>query len=252
MPDYFCCAWCLIPSASSVTPCTNCGSAAMPIVVHSKLALPEFTRLNADLDRHGEHRAKLIDRWIHTFFLSAQALIDRERQPSVADVALFWIKLHGVVAELPQTTKNLHGMFESMPPAELAEFSTRSPHAAKCIALSMVVQRCVVALRDLLTPDEHIYAEWRRHQEVHLHQTAYMLQLRDKGQALKDAFEVKALGRPIAVDEQWAAIARIAAQHGGADTAVAIAFARKLGPSSIALSLAQSEFTAVAGLPMSP
>src|SRR5262249_52257690 len=152
----------------------------------------------------------------------------RARTISVPEVAYFWIKLRGVLVDLPEHLQATASLFESITSDQMAAYRQASPQYCESVERALAVRQRALDVRAALSRDEHIYAEWSRNREAHIKQRAYTLQPKNKLRELKDAFEVSSLGERIGVDEQWEAIRRVMRQCGGNDRRVAIALARKL------------------------
>lgn len=118
------------------------------------------------------------------------------------------------------------------------------------------VHGALLALRGNLTKSEQIYAQWARNREAHVKTNAYRLQAKDKGKALQDGVEIRALKVHATVEEHWRAIDELLTQHAGctrygfdprADTKVAAAIAQKIQTAVKELASAQLRCMEVAG-----
>lgn len=246
---YKCCPFCFhVYDPLALPPCPECGSSDAPTAMHSKLGRDDQARMLADVQRHGEHRAALSNRWIVSLEASVQRLTAHQ-EISDADVVMFWLKLHGALVDLPDAFSGVAWAFSEAPQL-LVTLQQTDPYRASIITAALAVRESARRLPTALDRDELIYVEWSRNREAHLYQNAYELRLSGKGTKLKDAFDVKVLGAPVSVADQWAAIGRVYARCGRSDLGVAVACARKVRANVQDLALRQAHYHTLASVPI--
>lgn len=223
------CPKCLTVRGAPSCPCDRCGSQRDQILLANPRGLPlgEISRLLEDMSKHAELDVLLADRWISSLQNQSKALLRGGASP---EASLFWIRLHGAIAELPLTFVKSAELLSHAPPSLFQQMhSTASgSHAATTLGLRWRVHMAATELASPLDENELIYLEWRRHVEAHLLQGAYRLRLRVGKNALLETLEIKVLGIRKSTVEIWEAIRMVQQKSGVDDRQVAEHFARKL------------------------
>jgi hypothetical protein len=135
-------------------------------------------------------------------------------------MALFWVRLHGVLVDLRSEMLGLFQFLGVDPPSHV-------PNAGSLLELAIENSRRIEGVRQSLTEDELIYADYRRHTESHPTQSAYNVRWSKKGGMVVDRHRVHSLDREFSVAELDEAVRRVLAAHAN-EPAIAVALARKL------------------------
>lgn len=225
MSDFVACRQCLYVEDHQVSSCARCSYSGpfVPMQNTRGLTLEDMRRQGRSVADSAEQRAAQKKRWIMSF---ASCMQEFEKHPTVPEpvVALFWIKLYGILTELPDDFRSS----EVFAPLTSAEIAALGPRARMVYEWHRVTRPALDRMRAKLSEDMCVYIEWRRHVECHFEQSSYRVQLKGKpggDRSLKGASEAKLLGRNVEVEERWEAIRRLYAEHGD-DHAVARATAQ--------------------------
>jgi hypothetical protein len=133
---------------------------------------------------------------------------------------MFWVRLHGVLADLRSDWLALFRSVEVDP-------STFVPNPRSLLALAVTTFRCIEAIRLAFTEDELVYADYRRHTEGHPTQKSYDVRWSQRGGVVVDKKGMPSLGRELTVQELDTAVRRVLKAHSG-EPAIAIAFAKRI------------------------
>lgn len=120
-------------------------------------------------------------------------------RPSPSDLPLFWIRLHGMLAE--------------MAPTPWAPYPPENEIQRRLVALDAETRKRYDAIRAAVTDDEIIYVDYRRTLEAHCYANSYFLRSKGKGEAvrlIRSRF-VTALDRECPLTEIRDAIGRVGA-----------------------------------------
>lgn len=189
----------------------------------------------------GDRIAHLKRRWIVTFGQCMQAFHSGNAVPE-ATVALFWVRLWGIVVELPKNMQISGDFFAAVPDDDPTMLSPVMRAIANWHRRS---KTAIDGIRSALSDDMLLYLEWRRHVECHMEQSAFMVQLNGKPDAWKSAktrSTFKTVGREVGVQECWDALERVSKQYGDDnDHRVAQAFSAAVGAPGLELVQAWTE-----------
>jgi hypothetical protein len=164
--------------------------------------------------------ARLKRQWIESFWELVQAL--HHETPPGPFLGMFWIRLHGVLCDLRSEWLKLFQSVGVNP-------ATHVPNNASLLEIALSSFRAMEAIRQALSEDELIYADYRRHTECHPTQSSYDVRWSQRAGGILERHGVPALGREYTVTELDAAIRRVLAAH-PTEAAIAVAFARRIQP----------------------
>jgi hypothetical protein len=168
--------------------------------------------------------------WVENLHHTVSRLVAGDSPDDFALRVVLYLRLHGLFVDFPKSNARIisaMGVGES-PPGSVA---------AKLRAVLDAIER----MRSELTEDEQLYAEYRRHVDGHLWQSAYEPQWPAGAKAPSTAFASKytAAQYPFAdVEKRIAAVLR----RYRSESAIASDFARRLGPHTARLLTAMTEF----------
>lgn len=225
------CQRCMTPHEGVPAECEQCGLRGrwVPTQHTQGMTLADLRRFAKCNASTANRTAVIAARWVASFFVYTAELDDPRAEISDEVLGLFWVRLHGVVAELPEHLAA--GYFAGM--SEEQARAHHDPNAPRHAAAHAQATSSTRSIGELLNRDQHIYAEWRRHTECHLQQSAFRVQVQGKiggSRSLKAGSSVKGLPTEgqIGVEDLNAAIRRVLAAHGGDDLAVGRALATKI------------------------
>jgi hypothetical protein len=141
--------------------------------------------------------------------------------------SLFWIRLHGVLADLRKSTRETLAVFNVAP----ADWKVGRSELDRPV----LVFRAIEAIRTTFSEDELIYADYRRQDEAHPVQSAYDVRWSEKKKEAVLTNRIVTLDddrQHKTVDEMDAAKTAVLFAHGINEQAVAIAFARRMAARS--------------------
>jgi hypothetical protein len=220
------CPECANARVTKAGPCTDCLSERAPIrLQHAHLDAEDLALFIENLAFRSENDVILIDRWISELAELVSKFAQSPETASRSDIALFWLRLHGAIVELPERSRKAAEMLLSADPKFI--LSMREDVRLQT-GLAMRVHLAADGLRKVLDEDEHLYADWRRQTEAHLTQSAYGLRMKKDGP--QDSRYLKVLGKTVSIRDVRAALGRVRKAH-ATDHAIAAAFAAKLAPS---------------------
>ena len=102
-------------------------------------------------------------------------------------------------------------------------------------------------IRDCLSDDELVFTAFLRHVHAHVYQDGFEYSI-ERGNpaapALRTKQFVRTTGKHISIDEVHVIVDRFIGEHGNEDSAVALAFAKKLSPGISRLFDAMNTFAA--------
>ncbi|MEY4511268.1 MAG: hypothetical protein RLZZ450_3390 [Pseudomonadota bacterium] len=232
-PKFIACFRCMLPHPSGTTICDSCKRRGrwFPMDNTEGMTLEGLRRWAASVEEASGRRVMAARRWAASLYLYALRLADPNDALPDEEINMFYIRLHGVFAELMPHLAG--GFFANLTEAEALTLT--DPNAPQYRAAHVSATEAAKAIHSSLTRDEHIYAEWRRHADCHVFQNAFTVQLQGKigrTRTLKVRSPIKALseGGEIEIEELNAATSRVLAAHGNDDNAVARALATKLKP----------------------
>jgi hypothetical protein len=206
--------------------CPKCGhDRIQPLHQTTGLTLAGAREFVQSLASSGDRKAHLKRRWIVTFGQCMQASRSGNAVPE-ATVALFWVRLWGIVVELPKSMQISCDFFAAISDDDPTMLSPVMRAIANWHRRS---KTAIDGIRSALSDDMLLYLEWRRHVECHMEQSAFMVQLNGKPDAWKSAktrSTFKTVGREVGVQECWEALERVSKDYGDDnDHAVMRAFA---------------------------
>jgi hypothetical protein len=234
---FWICIPCLAIAPSDEKPCQRCGrkdfaEGANP----KKLAFEELQRWTVDMARHSPVHVVLVSQWVQSLRRLTRRILTDEATDD--DVALFWIRLSGVINELPEELNLV---------AELAEVADTEPNAFRTklmLSHKAAVLEGARAIGTHLTRREHVYLDYRRQRAAHLTQDSYRVRPRKDGRGghqLREARQVPWLKEDVAFPEVWATIAEFERTAAG-ELGVARHFASRVFNLVDSLSQAQELF----------
>lgn len=219
------CSRCFQVENAPAVRCPKCGHTVQQLHQTAGLTLEDAREYVQSLASSGDRIAHLKRRWINTFAQCMQTFASSE-EVDEATIGMFWIRLWGIVVELPKSMRVGGDLFASLSEAQAANLSPTLKAIAKWHRRSAIA---LDAIRDALSDDMLLYLEWRRHVECHMQQSAFMVQLNGKPGAWKSPktrSTFKTVGREVGVQECWEALQRVSKDYGGDnDHAVTQAFA---------------------------
>jgi len=173
---------------------------------------------------------KLRLQWVENFEYVTRELAQPRAVPEWASFGIFWIRLHGVLVDIRET-------FDRWARLPVAEFPT-SP-----LCQAQNIHRLILAVRDSLTEDEVIWADYRRQTEAHVRQSGYRLNRKKKGTDVQvhDTYEVKALKKTYDVDDLDDRLGRVFRRHMN-ERKLAIDFAKRIQAPAMDLAKAFRKF----------
>jgi hypothetical protein len=175
-------------------------------------------------ERRGEHEIEGLQKyqWVENLAEAVRTLDQDGEAAPWPFMSVFWIRLHGIIAELRAGwIADFRGM--GIDPA------TYAPNPGSPLTLGLETFRRIEAIRQQFTDDELIYADYRRQTEGHPTQSQYSVRWsHGNGGQVLDRRGIPALGgREFTVAEMDAAVRRVLAAH-PSEPAIAVAFARKI------------------------
>lgn len=180
----------------------------------------------ASIEYTAPRTSAFTERWVISFFMYTARIEDEQHEASDEHRALFWIRLHGVISELPKYLEDS---------AIISEEDAAGTALARYAAAVRAASEAVDAIQKAVTRDQHIYAEWRRHTECHLRQAAFQVQANgrvDGVRSIKTDATLKSMAAQgqgkESVEELNAALARVLAAHDYDDLAIARLIAKQI------------------------
>jgi hypothetical protein len=199
-------------------------SGALVLVSGHQGPQPQLSReqvryLNESRSRkQGEIRGKQQHQWIENFCEVAHVLNKEGETAPWPFFGTFWIRLHGLVAELIPPFERI--LRDAGVPA------THKPDTGSALEYLMAMLVPMQAVRDAYTEDERIYADYMRHTHAHPTQKSYDVRYSIKAGIVVDKHGVPATGKEYSVADLDAAIDRVFRSY-PSEEAGAVAFARK-------------------------
>jgi hypothetical protein len=166
-----------------------------------------------------ETNSRLVCQWVENLAQIVETLDRDGEQAAWPYMAVFWLRLHGLLTEV---RANYTQTFQTME----IDPATYVPNKGSVLEYVIAAWRRIEPVREAFTDDELIYADYRRHTEGHPTQRSYDVRMNRAGQ-INDRHGVPSLGREFTVAELDAAILRVLAAHTN-EHAVAVAFARRI------------------------
>lgn len=197
------------------------------------LTIEQRRRVLDDIVKNGgETVAAQQHQWVVDFSRITETVIREGESASV--LPLFWIRLHGVLTELPdQLAAKLDTINRIIGPG------CSLPQDVMAVERS---HRACVMVRGALDEDELIYADYRRQVEVHVCQRGYRLGV-NKGNCatgLRETYTVASLRKKHSVDELDRRIVALLRRYRVNEQALGVAIARKVEASVASLLAAMS------------
>ena len=179
-----------------------------------KLSEEDRQRLLQDIDQWCRIKAKLPLDWVRRLVELAEHLANPSASVQWHEANMFWIKLYGVLDELTAYYKNGMALTESVP---------HISHIKEDLA--PVYHRCL-SVRQALSEDELLYAEYRRHTIAHIWQEGYSLKVAKKG--LADKRKSALLGKFLGKEDIVLRLRAFVRGYDLNETKIAIEFAQRL------------------------
>lgn len=176
-----------------------------------------------EADDTAENNLRLRNRWILDLNRYATAMLDGAAKASQESIAMFWLRLGGLLIDVRSQPRRL---------LRAAGVDPDSPEPTTNTGIRYLLRfhGLIEVVRTEMSRDELIYAEYRRHVEAHLVQDGYSAQLARNGKYIRTR-PVHALdGAVLPLIEINAAVARVEA-----DGDPAIRVAQRLVPGLAAL-----------------
>jgi hypothetical protein len=168
--------------------------------------------------------------WVERLADAVERLVDENAAPDWAVDSVFWTKLHGVLTELRgDYTKYLEPLRQMG-----VDPMTYVPNRGSLLEYGLAAYRCLEGVRNQLTDDELIYADYRRQTEGHTIQSCYSVRWSRKAGVI-DKRRIQALGREYTIAELDASLDRVLLAFNIDEHAIAVHFARKVRPAVAAL-----------------
>lgn len=233
------CRQCL--QASKVAPdsspsCPRCGSSLplIPLAGAGGLSEDQLVLLINDQSARAEDRVRHQARWVSDFYHRLLSLRDEGTSVSDDFVGFFWIRLHGILGELPALLDSPGA--EILAGASAEQKAHLRPYQRMLFGKKMALE-LVQEISAALTRDEHIFIDWCRQRLSHLEQTTYTVQLTGPSgkKDLKQGSRIKSLDDHVTVDERDAAILCVLAVNHHDEFEAARTIARKIGRPAEAL-----------------
>ena len=182
-----------------------------PMFVGTPRATQEQLDAHNETQRQRSVLSKVLLGWARNLDATTGRIVAGDSTDAWALHAALFMRLHGLFVDFPK----LFG-------GDLAERSTTA----------RAVSEAIEQLRNVLTEDEQLWAEYRRHADGHLWQTGYERRVWAKGsKPSKDHFESKYTGKKYSfadINERLAGVVR----RYGSEAAIAEDFARRLAPAT--------------------
>lgn len=175
-------------------------------------------------ERQGDHdiEGRLKCQWVENLAELVQTLAHDGEVAPWPFMSVFWTRVHGVISEMRSDWLTNFRQWGVDP-------ATRVPNPGSPLELALETFRRIEAVRDQLTEDELIYADYRRQTEGHPTQSSYSVRWsRGNGGQVVDRRGIPSLGREFTVAELDAAVRRVLHAHRVNEPAIAVAFARKV------------------------
>lgn len=169
--------------------------------------------------------AEVQRQWARDLLATIDRLIEgKSTDPEALRVVLF-LRLRGLVVDFRNQYSvgaALLGNTQSVPGSSLAWLAN---------TLNAIDQ-----LKNTLSEDEQLYAEYRRHVDAHIRQGAYNLQWNKKKSTVRREFDSAFTGKTYEVIDLNERIARTISSYGGDELKLAIDFAQRMhGPAAMLL-----------------
>lgn len=165
--------------------------------------------------------------WVENFSQVVAVLVQEGVTAPWPYQAMFWIRLHGILVDL---WKELHESFRVFD----VDPKSGQQHSGSYLDLAFQVFSAIEQLKSALTPDELVYADYRRHTEAHPTQKSYDVRWSSKKSGIVDTREVPTLGREFSVAELSEMTRRVLTAHPN-EPSIAVAFARRVQGPTVAL-----------------
>jgi len=166
-------------------------------------------------DTHARQQAN----WVRNLDETARTLRDQGDAAPWPFMAIFWIRLHAVIADL---RLELEGTFQRLgidPATHQAQ-----PHSP--LSLAIATHQRIEMIWRRFTEDELVFIDCRRQTECHITQSSYDYRL-GRANVVLDRRGVPTVGREFTVEELDAAVGRILGAYPD-ENAAAVALARKI------------------------
>lgn len=158
--------------------------------------------------------------WVENFREVVRVLCAEGDQAPWPFKSLFWIRLHEIVSELRTEVSNslrIHADATGGHPAP----------EGSLMGLLTKVHDAVERIVPILSEDEWIYVDCRRHTECHMTQKSYDFRWSTRSSKLVDRHGVPVLNKEFSVAELDSAVGRVLQSYPN-EAAIAVAFARRL------------------------
>jgi hypothetical protein len=168
--------------------------------------------------------------WVQNLHHTVERIVAGDSVDESSLRVVFFLRLHGLFVDFPKSNHRIISVMGDGP----------SP-AGSIGAKLRAVLSAIEGMRDELTEDEQLYAEYRRHVDGHLWQSAYEPQWPVGAKEPSKAFASKYTGKQYAfadVQERIAGVMR----RCGAESAIAEDFARRLMPHATRIVQAMTVF----------
>jgi hypothetical protein len=173
------------------------------------LSLEDRMRLIDDIRDGAQISGPLLANWVRDGLRVTRLVIAGNTDV----IPIFWLRLYGILADIADHLAHQASVVADLAPGQ--------PHLAPLFSLAKTIDE----LASVLTDDELIYLQYRRHTESHPLQDAYRLRLTPKG--LKDEVTHRLLKVTKSQEETTDAITRILRRFRG-EHLIAMDFARRL------------------------
>jgi hypothetical protein len=175
--------------------------------------------LNESARKH-DTDARLTLQWVGNLAYVVETLARDGEGVAGPFLSVFWIRLHGVIADMLPEAAKFFRFLNVDPSSQVAR--PRSP-----LEFALTKFRRMDALRHVFSEDELTYADYRRNTECHPTQDSYDVRWHPKQQTIMERRGIPAIGREFTVAELDAAIGRVLRAHAN-EIAIAVAFARRI------------------------
>ena len=155
--------------------------------------------------------------WIRDLRHTIARLLAGDSNDASAVRAVFWLRLRGVLVDLRE-----HPAFQ------VVSSNATPPRPGSDLERFTMWVSSMNAVRAILSENELLWAEYRRHVEAHIHQGAYEPQLNKKKSAVKAKFTSKYTEKTYDVHDLDNRLGAVLAAHRNSEPAIALDFARRL------------------------
>ncbi len=174
----------------------------------------------AEARQQHEMHGRMRSQWVESLLEYVDVINRDGTHVRAADVALFGIRLHGLIGEMHAERRAWFNRIDVDP-------ITRAVVPSSLLGRTLVAFRLTEAVRTRLTEDELIYADYRRLVDCHPTQASYDVRWSVAGSRVADRRAVPSIGREFTVDELSTACVRVLRGHAN-EHAVAIGFTGRI------------------------